>query len=129
MEQPGFTSELHSSTSSPFSTRSTPISVIRSWAAFPPVVSESTNARVCGRSSAAAIERQQGIVQIGPPIAEHAPGVPVAAHLIQVKRGRQHGFADAIRFGNFVAGRRSDERRTVEGHGVLLALFGADAIR
>ena len=57
MGHSGFTSELHSSTSSPFFTRTMPTSVIRSYAALPPVVSKSTNTRSCGRSSAAAIER------------------------------------------------------------------------
>ena len=40
----GLTSELHSSSSSPFGTRTMPISVIRSYAGLPPVVSKSTNA-------------------------------------------------------------------------------------
>jgi hypothetical protein len=52
-------------------------------------------------SSAASIERQQGIVQIGPPIAEHAPRLPVAAHRVQVELGGEHGLAAAIRFGDF----------------------------
>ncbi len=69
----GLTSELHSSSSSPPATRTMPISVIRSYAALPPVVSKSTNTRSSGRSSAAAIERQQGVVQIGTPIAGTLP--------------------------------------------------------
>src|SRR5450755_3317767 len=94
MEHSGFTSESHVSTSSPFFTRMRPISVIRSYAAFAPVVSKSTKTRSSGRSSAAAIERQQGVIQIRSPIPKHAPGVAVAAHLIQIEGGGQHRFAD-----------------------------------
>src|SRR6202034_19610 len=113
MGHSGFTSELHSSTSSPFVTRRMPISVIRSYAAFPPVVSKSTNAKSCGSSSAAAIERQQGIVQIGTAIAENPPGLPVAAHFLQIEGGGEHRFTHPIRFSHFFAGVRSDERGAV----------------
>src|SRR3984957_10857626 len=110
MAQSGFTSELHSSTISPFLTRTRPTSVIRSQTAFPPVVSKSTNTRSWGSSSAAAIERHQGMIQIGTPSAEHAPGLPVAPHLIQIEGGGQHRFTHPIRFRHFFTGRRSDER-------------------
>src|SRR6185437_7858968 len=129
MGRSGFTSELHSSTSAPSVTRTTPTSLIRSYAAFPPVVSKSTNTRSRGSSSTAAIERHQGMVEVGPPVAEHAPRMPIAAHILEVEGGGQHGFAHAIRLGHFLAGRRGDERRAIEGHGVLVALFSADAIR
>src|ERR1700688_5292362 len=102
----GFTSELHSSTSAPFVTRTRPTSVTRSYAALPPVVSKSTNTRSWGRSSAAAIERQQGVVEIRPAIAEHTPGLPVPARLVQIESGGQHRFRHAIRFGHFFTGRR-----------------------
>ena len=36
------------------------------------------------RSLAAAVERQQRVIQIRSPVAEHAPGVAVASHLVQV---------------------------------------------
>src|SRR6266849_2375849 len=110
MGRSGFTSELHSSTSSPFVTRTMPTSVIRSYSALPPVVSKSTNTRSWGRSSAATIERQQGVVEIRPAIAEHTPGLPVAAHLFQIEVGGQHRFRHPIRFGHFFAGRRGNER-------------------
>src|SRR6202166_3246822 len=106
----GFTSELHSSTSAPFVTRTRPTSVMRSYAALPPVVSKSTNTRSRGRSSAAAIERQQRVVQIGPAIAKHTPGLPVAAHLVQIEGRGQHRFRLAVRFGHFFARVRGDER-------------------
>src|SRR6202035_756772 len=96
----GFTSELHSSMSSPFATRTMPTSVIRSYAALPPVVSKSTNTRSLGRSSAATIERQQRVVEIRPAVAKHTPGLPVAARLVQIEGGGQHRFRLAIRFGD-----------------------------
>src|SRR5882762_10333072 len=125
MGRSGFTSELHSSTSSPLRTRTMPTSVIRSYAALPPVVSKSTNTRSSGRSSAATIERQQWIVKIRPAIAKHTPGLPVAARLIQIEGGGEHRFRLAIRFGHFFTRGRGDERRTVERHRVLFALFRA----
>src|SRR5580698_8353695 len=106
MGRSGFTSELHSSMSSPSLMRTMPTSVMRSYAAFPPVVSRSTKTRSCGSPSAAAIERQQGVIEIGTPIAEHTPGLPVAAHFIQIEGGGQHRLADAIRFSHFFTGRR-----------------------
>src|SRR5258707_15487414 len=92
MGHSGLTSELHSSSSTPFCTRTMPTSVIRWWAGLPPVVSKSTNTRL----SAASIEREQGVVKIRPPIAEHTPGVPVAAHFVQIEAGGENGFAFAI---------------------------------
>src|ERR1700737_1175203 len=110
MGRSGFTSELHSSRSSPLRTRTMPTSVIRSYAALPPVVSKSTNTRSSGRSSTATIERQQRVVEIRPPIAKHTPGLAVAAYLIQIEGGGQHRFGLAIRFGHFFARVRGDER-------------------
>ena len=63
-----------------------------------------------GEASAASIERQKRIVKIGTSVAEHAPRLPVAAHLVQIERGGQHGLALAVRFGHFLAGVRGDER-------------------
>src|SRR4030081_612792 len=110
MGRSGVTNELHSSTSSPLRTRTMPTSVIRSYAALPPVVSKSTNTSSSGRSSAASIERQQWIVEIGPPIAKHTPGPAVAAYLIQIEGGGQHRFRLTIRFGHFFTRVRRDER-------------------
>src|SRR5580698_2034665 len=101
----GLISELHSSRSSPFCTRTMPISVIRSQAALPPVVSKSTNARV----SAASIERQQGIVKVGPPVAKYAPRLPITPHFIQIERRGQHRFALPICLDELFTGRRRDE--------------------
>src|SRR4030081_3715784 len=110
MGRSGVTNELHSSTSSPLRTRTMPTSVIRSYAALPPVVSKSTNTRSSGRSSAATIERQQRVVEIRPALAKHPPGLPVGAHLIQIEGGSQHRFRLAIRFGYFFTRGRGDER-------------------
>src|ERR1700682_605412 len=99
-----FTRQLHPPTSSPFLTRTMPTSVIRSYAALPPVVSKSTNTRSWGRSSAATIERQQRAVQIGSAIAKHTPGLTVAAHLIQIEAGGEHRFSHAVRLGDFLTG-------------------------
>src|ERR1019366_10351434 len=136
MRHSGLMSELHSFTTAPFSIRTMPTSVIRSWAALPPVVSKSTNTRSCGRmkaaaaqASAASIERQQRVVQIGAPIAEHAPRLPVPPHLVQVERGGENRLAAAISLGELLAHRGGNERRAVERHRVFFALFRADAVR
>src|SRR5580704_10118175 len=115
MGHSGFTSELHSSTASPFSTRTMPISVMRWRVALPPVVSKSTNTNSCGspaasEASAASIEREQRVVQIGTPIAEHPPATPIAAHGIQIECRGENGLADPVRFGHLLAGVRGDER-------------------
>src|ERR1039457_539964 len=118
MRHSGFTSELHCSTSSPRSTRTMPISVIRCQAALPPVVSKSTNTKSRGRaqSSAASIERQNRVIEVGTPIAIDAPRLAVAAHLVEIETRRQYGFADAIGLGDFLSRGRCDERRAVEAH-------------
>src|SRR6516165_10551508 len=97
--------------------RTMPTSVIRSLAGLPPVVSRSTKTRL----SAASIEREQGVIKIGPPIAENTPGMPVAAYFIQVEGSGQYGLADAIRLGDLFAGRRGDERRAIKCHRVFFA--------
>src|ERR1700688_1500981 len=109
--------------------------VMRGTAALPPVVSRSTNTRSRGRmktaaarSSAAAIERQDRIIQFGPSVAEYSPGLPVAPHRIQVECRGEHRLAGPVGLGHLLAGVAGDERGAVERHRVLLALLHSDAV-
>src|SRR5882757_2350423 len=135
MRHSGLTRELHSSTTRSSSIRTMPTSVMRWNAAFPPVVSRSTKTRSRGRlktaasrSSAAAIERQDRIIKIGPPVAEYSPRLPVASHRIQVEFRGEHRLTGPVGLRYFLAGWRRDERGAVERHRVLLTLLRPDAV-
>src|SRR5438552_4629580 len=109
MGQSGSTSELHSSSTSWPLNRTTPTSMMRWWAGLPPVVSRSTNTRSCGspaerfETSAASIEREDGVVKIRPPVAKHSPGLAIAADLVEIESCREHGLGDAIRLRQLLA--------------------------
>src|SRR5450755_7430 len=131
MRRSGFTRELHSSMHSFAVMRTMPTSVIRSCAALPPVVSRSTNTRSRGSSSssAASIERQDWVVKVRTAVAEQAPGLAIAPHLLEVETGGQHRLAAAISLGKFLAGMRRNERGAIKRHRVFLACLLAYAVR
>src|SRR5688572_22126198 len=128
---PGFTSVAYSSTTTPSSIRTMPASMTRSRAACPPVVSRSTQAirPASAPSVAAGIQLQERPIEIGPPVAEHAPGMAVAANLVEVEGGRDDLLAVVVGLGNDRAGVVGDEGMSIEGDLELFALFGPDAIR
>src|SRR5260370_30694505 len=64
-------------------------------------------------SSAAAIERQDRIIQFGPSVAEYSPGLPVAPHRIQVERRGEHRLAGPVGLGHLLAGVAGDERGAI----------------
>src|ERR1700722_18766962 len=125
MTQSGLTSVLHSSITTPSRNRTTPISMIRWWAALPPVVSKSTNTRSVGsaRTSGASIEGQQRIIEVGAAIAKDAPGLPVAAHGVEIELGGEDRLTAAVRLGDLLAGMRGDERGAVESHRIMRAFL------
>src|SRR5512137_1713898 len=144
---PGLTRLLHSSTTTPPSRSTMPTSMMRWCTAMPPVVSRSTQAtrpRSAGAARARGdgsgrgltrselsrpVERQDRSVEIGPAVAEHAPGVTLGAHRVEVESGGEDRLAGAVGLRDLRARGVGDERRSVEGHLVLLAALDADAVR
>src|SRR5688572_28574984 len=128
---PGFTSVEYSSTTAPSSMTTMPASMTRSRAACPPVVSRSTQAirPASAPSAAATVQLQERAVKIGPPVAEHAPGVPIPADLVEVEARGQDLFAVVVGLGDDRARVVGDEGMPVEGDFELLALLRADAVR
>src|SRR5262245_35182662 len=128
---PGFTRVDHSSTTAPSSIRTIPASITRSRAACPPVVSRSTQAMgpASAASAAATVQLHERPVEVGPAVAEQAPGVAVAADLLEVEARRDHLFAVVVRLRDDRASVVRDEGMAVEGDRQLLALLRADAVR
>src|SRR5687767_1951525 len=128
---PGFTSVAYSSTTSPSSIRTMPASMTRSRAACPPVVSRSTQAirPASAPSVAAGIQLQERTVEVRSPVAEYAPGMAVAADLVEVEGGRDDLLAAVVGLGDDRARVAGDERVPIAGDLELLALLGADAVR
>src|SRR5262245_10076442 len=128
---PGFTSVEYSSTISPPSSSTMPASMTRSWAACPPVVSRSTQAirPASALSAAATVQLQDGPVQVGPAVAEQAPGMAVLADLVEVEGRGDDLLAVVVGLGDDGAGVVGNEGMAVERDLELLALLRADAVR
>src|SRR5688572_22958592 len=131
MRAPGLTSVEYSSTTSPSSSSTMPASITRSRAACPPVVSRSTQAiRPASASSAPpTVQLHERRVQVGPAVAEDAPGMPVLPDLFEVEGRRDDLLAVVVGLGDDRAGVVGDEGMPVEGDLELLALLRADAVR
>src|SRR5262245_18132509 len=128
---PGFTSVAYSSTTAPSSTRTMPTSMTRSRPACPPVVSRSTQAirPASAPSVAATVQLQERRIQVGPAIAEHAPGMAIAADFLEIESRGDDLLAVVVGLGNDRAGMVGDEGMPVEGDLELLPPLGANAVR
>ena len=81
------------------------------------------------RPAGSTVERHDGAVQLGPPIAEQTPGGTLASEQFAIERPHEDGVVVTTGLGDLLPGVVGDERRTVERDLAGLADLAAVPVR